>query len=275
MSDETEESTQVSYHNGQERCHAKLPANCDMPRLKTRTFRVQVAPECKSSAVQCNRKHRTKTQQTSEADAGDDPSWTPDVSEDHNVEYTADPHKTLKYIVFENSLMELLDVCPMCIRTNLQHQKCLIGSCLCVNTYCLCGFYRSWTNQPLHHSMGKFNCGSSCFFQWQYMNSYNTIQSSYIVPATLSLWEYKQHLYLDHVRGTGQASKLSGDARCSSLGHTAKYGSYTSMDVRTSKVVDIQLVQCNEVNNSYAMELEGLTRSLQFMQEGMLIFLIW
>ncbi|KAL3859948.1 hypothetical protein ACJMK2_010127 [Sinanodonta woodiana] len=141
MSDETEEPTQVSYHKSQvhmetqtdscisliEECSPQLErfsvstqtsynlvANCDMPSPKTSTFGVQVAPECKSSTVQCSHKHKTRTQQIislssnldvkdvdnlEEADSGDDPSWTPDVSEDHNVEYTADPHKILKYIV--------------------------------------------------------------------------------------------------------------------------------------------------------------------------------
>ncbi|XP_060085555.1 uncharacterized protein LOC132564967, partial [Ylistrum balloti] len=39
------------------------------------------------------------------------------------------------------------------------------------------------------------------------------------------------------------------------------------MDVQTSRVVDIQLVQSNEVKNSYNMELEGLKRCLKFLQE--------
>lgn len=49
---------------------------------------------------------------------------------------------------------------------------------------------------------------------------------------------------------------LGGDARCCSPGHTAKYGSYSLMDLQKSKIVDIQLVQSNEVKNSYAMEME-------------------
>ncbi|XP_060085473.1 uncharacterized protein LOC132564874 [Ylistrum balloti] len=39
------------------------------------------------------------------------------------------------------------------------------------------------------------------------------------------------------------------------------------MDVETAKVVDIQLVQSNEVKNSYAMELEGLKRCFQFLKD--------
>ncbi|KAL3889078.1 hypothetical protein ACJMK2_001434 [Sinanodonta woodiana] len=231
--------------------------NSDIPKPKTSTFVVQIAPECKSSDVLCNRKHRKRTQQginlgsnvdvkgvdnLEESDSGDDPSWTPDVSEEHNVEYTADPHNTLRYIVFENSLMELLDVCP----------NIILGVFFFVKTYCLCVFYRRWTSQPLHYSIplrnllvvaAAFSVATVNKLFLMSMSSYNTIQSCYTVPATLTIWAYKQHLYLYHVRGKGQALKLGGDARCFSTGHTAKYGSYTLLDVQTSKVVDIQLVQ--------------------------------
>ncbi|XP_052270796.1 uncharacterized protein LOC127871702 [Dreissena polymorpha] len=61
----------------------------------------------------------------------------------------------------------------------------------------------------------------------------------------------------------GKSVRLGGDARCRSPGHTAKYGSYTLMDLETNHVLDVQLVQSNEVKNSNAMELEGLKRGLR------------
>ena len=36
---------------------------------------------------------------------------------------------------------------------------------------------------------------------------------------------------------------LAGDARCCSPGHTAKYGSYSLMDMPSGEVVDVQLIQ--------------------------------
>ncbi|XP_033756770.1 uncharacterized protein LOC117339337 [Pecten maximus] len=93
------------------------------------------------------------------------------------------------------------------------------------------------------------------------------LQRTYIVPSTLSCWQFQQSVVLENLRNTGKDLKLGGDARCSSPGHTAKYGSYTLMDVETSKVIDLQLVQSNEVKNSYNMELEGLKRSLRFLEE--------
>ncbi|XP_062591608.1 uncharacterized protein LOC134253115 isoform X1 [Saccostrea cucullata] len=71
----------------------------------------------------------------------------------------------------------------------------------------------------------------------------------------------------EEIKSKDHAVKLGGDARCCSPGHTAKFGSYSVMDLSTSKVLDIQLVQSNEVPNSYHMELEGLKRCLRKLHQ--------
>ncbi|XP_034722579.1 uncharacterized protein LOC117941677 isoform X1 [Etheostoma cragini] len=58
---------------------------------------------------------------------------------------------------------------------------------------------------------------------------------------------------------------IRGDMRVDSPGHSAKYGSYTMMDVQTTEIADIQLVQSNEVGGSSNMEKEGLMRSLDLL----------
>ena len=58
-----------------------------------------------------------------------------------------------------------------------------------------------------------------------------------------------------------------GDGRCDSPGHSAKYGTYSIVDTDTSKVIDFSLVQVTEVKNSNGMELEGLKRCLDHLQE--------
>ena len=73
-----------------------------------------------------------------------------------------------------------------------------------------------------------------------------------------------------------------------SLGHSAKYGSYTVIEMSSNKVLDYKLVQVclrvnivitkgvnkfctfvqrNEVGGSYHMEKEGLQRVLKFLQQ--------
>uniref|UniRef100_A0A8C6UDD5 Uncharacterized protein n=1 Tax=Neogobius melanostomus TaxID=47308 RepID=A0A8C6UDD5_9GOBI len=52
-----------------------------------------------------------------------------------------------------------------------------------------------------------------------------------------------------------------------SPGHCAKYGTYTLIEERLNKVLDLQLVQSLEVPNSNWCELEGLRRSVTFLTE--------
>ena len=92
----------------------------------------------------------------------------------------------------------------------------------------------------------------------------------------------------------GKPLILAGDGRADSPGHSAKYGSYTVIDLTCNKVVDFKLVQVglcatvsiiilctyyfwqsNEVGGSFHMEKEGLHRAMSFLKEcGMTIGVI-
>ncbi|XP_033962418.1 uncharacterized protein [Pseudochaenichthys georgianus] len=54
--------------------------------------------------------------------------------------------------------------------------------------------------------------------------------------------------------------------RADSPGHSAKFGSYTLMQLGSNTIVDFQLVQSNEVGGSYHMEKEGLKRCLDHLE---------
>ncbi|CAM4569352.1 unnamed protein product [Leuciscus chuanchicus] len=56
------------------------------------------------------------------------------------------------------------------------------------------------------------------------------------------------------------------DLKSDSPGHCAKYGTYSLIEERINKVVDLQLVQCSEVPNSNWCELEGLKRSITLLR---------
>lgn len=47
----------------------------------------------------------------------------------------------------------------------------------------------------------------------------------------------------EKIINSGVPVRLGSDARCCSPGHTTKFGSYSIMDLNSSKVVDIQLVR--------------------------------
>ena len=56
---------------------------------------------------------------------------------------------------------------------------------------------------------------------------------------------------------------LSGDGRCDSPGHSAKYGTYTMIDQFSDKIIDFQIVQVSEVTSSNAMERERFKRCME------------
>lgn len=60
---------------------------------------------------------------------------------------------------------------------------------------------------------------------------------------------------------------LAGDGRCDSPGHSAKYGTYTMLDVDSEKVVDFKVVSVCEVKNSNAMEKKEFIDTLNTIEE--------
>ncbi|XP_067248377.1 uncharacterized protein [Chanodichthys erythropterus] len=86
-------------------------------------------------------------------------------------------------------------------------------------------------------------------------------------PAIIYKWNEERNLQLHYLRENKNVI-LGGDMRADSPGHSAKYGSYTMMNLQTNNIVDIQLVQSNEVGGSYHMEKEGLKRSLDLLEES-------
>jgi hypothetical protein len=55
------------------------------------------------------------------------------------------------------------------------------------------------------------------------------------------MWHKYQDILLDHLGGRDII--VGGDARCDSPGYSAKYGSYTIMNLDERIILDLQLVQ--------------------------------
>ncbi|XP_031418465.1 uncharacterized protein LOC105908557 isoform X2 [Clupea harengus] len=70
-------------------------------------------------------------------------------SADVTMESSNPVHKTPTYIVYENCLLELFEVCPVCRRvTDVRTRR--VGTFLSVEQKCPhCQFYRKWNSQPL------------------------------------------------------------------------------------------------------------------------------
>jgi len=74
-------------------------------------------------------------------------------------------------------------------------------------------------------------------------STYYSHAQQYLQPTIISLWQDTQsELLLKLSSRTGDLI-IGGDMRADSPGHCAKYGSYTVVELRSNKVIDIQLVQ--------------------------------
>lgn len=62
---------------------------------------------------------------------------------------------------------------------------------------------------------------------------------------------------------------LAGDGHCHSPGHSAKYRTYTMLDVKSNKIVHFKVVSLYEVKNSNAMEKKGFIETLNTIDQRM------
>ena len=68
---------------------------------------------------------------------------------------------------------------------------------------------------------------------------YHKHQATYLQPAVVNVWKAQQAALLAELRAKGEPVILGGDGRADSPGHSAKYGSYTMMDLNSGKIIDI------------------------------------
>ena len=195
----------------------------------------------------------------------EDPDW---VLSDSDIENGTDQedipaNKERKFLVFEKQLDKLMITdCLYCgQRKNVI--KTIVGTGLIADISCQCKAPSRWYSQPMSGTMPLGNivlaggimfsgasltttlnvfrhAGIQCFSD----RTYSSIQYGYLVPVIRSVWNFKQTVLIDEIKENDSGKvKLGGDARCCSPGHTAKYGSYSVMNLKNNTVLDIQLVQ--------------------------------
>lgn len=201
---------------------------------------------------------------------------------------TRPPQDMVKYLIYEECLLELFKICPTCSRV-CKVIKFVKGTFLSVTQKCLhqsCLYTREWKSQPLlgsspagnlHLSAAVYYTGSSFIQTNQVLNAmhvrtFNRMMHryhvhNYILPSVLHKWRSQQIDLIEELKQSKTVS-LGGDMRVDHPGHCANYGSYSMMDLSTNKIVDIQLVQSNEVGSRVRMEKEGLIRSLEFLEKS-------
>ncbi|XP_014839050.1 PREDICTED: uncharacterized protein LOC106915745 [Poecilia mexicana] len=222
----------------------------------------------------------------------EDPDWAPGTEESEDEDFDLDdvaetcPAAERKFIVFESCLRTLFAVCAVCSGGCTVTMKQIMGTMVAVSSVCkrTDGHTRVWYSQPAHNSMpvGNLMMAAATLFSgcsptialnlFRHMSvgiyslkTFFSLQRSYLIPAIQRVWNTKQQAMIMKKKGT--PLRLGGDARCCSSGHTTKYGSYSLMDMNTGAVLTTHLVECNEVQSSAAVELEGLKQGLCFLEQ--------
>ncbi|KAK7150844.1 hypothetical protein R3I93_011943 [Phoxinus phoxinus] len=215
-----------------------------------------------------------------------DPLHSLTSTTDVTTEPSSPIHKISKYIVYEKCLLELFEVCPRCGRASSPKTRTM-GTFLRVEQNCThCAFSRTWSSQPIIGSIpagnlqltaAVYTSGASFFTLqkiFQAMNlqlykytTFRRLARRFVEPAVVYRWRTMQDGALEQLIRQQQNVILAGHMRPDSPGHSAKYGSYTMMDLRKNMIIDLQLVQRNEVAGRCHMEMEGLKRSLALLEE--------
>ena len=162
-----------------------------------------------------------------------------------------------KFIVFESCLRSLLSVCLICQTACEVTVRNCVGTMVTFKSTCTNGHQRLWTSQPCSGNMpwGNLVCAAGILFTgcnpykaFNYFRNigvhfiaprtYNLLQQLYIVPCVSKIWEKHQIALLHNLQQ--KQLVLGGDGRCDSPGYSAKYGSYSLMELENNKVIDVQ-----------------------------------
>ena len=75
------------------------------------------------------------------------------------------------------------------------------------------------------------------------VRTYFRLQQTYLVPRIRDVYQQRQAKLFSELKNECGSVRVAGDGRCCSPDHTAKYGSYSLLELRSGKILDTQLVQ--------------------------------
>lgn len=191
-------------------------------------------------------------------------STTSDISETANI-LVSEVYNDTKYIVFRSSLMKLLRLvhCSQCGEMALGVTTQTKGTCLLVVLDCQsCHHKTRWNSQPyvgstpagnIMLSASILSAGAIPSKVMKVMGhmkvatitarSFSRHQRLILFPCIKATWKEQQDWLLASLQAKDRDLVLAGDGRCDSPGHSAKYGSYTILELLANVIIDMQLVQ--------------------------------
>ena len=172
-----------------------------------------------------------------------------------------------KYLVFESRLLQLAHMCVPCGSQNVRLDQIVIGTFLRLKRQCIdCDAVNIWESQPFLarvpagniHLTASILCSGSLptkvLRMMDYLNVANVTaqtfyrhQKHFLLPAIERTWKSYQEQLLATAKARGGCITLAGDGRADSPGHSAKFGTYTCIDVQQNAVLDIKIVQVSDL----------------------------
>ena len=92
--------------------------------------------------------------------------------------------------------------------------------------------------------------------------SYYNIQKKFLFGVINEAWLNERTILISGIKKK-PACSLSGDRRCDSPGHCAKYMTYSILDQASNKVIDMEICQCTQAGNSNRMEKFAFVKVLK------------
>ena len=87
------------------------------------------------------------------------------------------------------------------------------------------------------------------------------LQRLYVIPAVTEWWKWQQEIIFEELND--QELAVAGDGQCDSPGFTAKNLCYYLMDVTTSYIIELEVLDKSETNmKSVTMEKQALQNIL-------------
>ena len=153
--------------------------------------------------------------------------------------------------LFESALLLLFTVCSYCRSRYTRVSKAIIGSFLRITQTCSrCGYRFIWESQPYIGGTPAGNILMSAAILYsglipaKALRLFRTLkcssisrktffrhQSHYLQPPVNRVWSQQQNSLLQDMKTQKKKLVLGGDGRADSPGHSAKYGTYSLVEL--------------------------------------------
>lgn len=171
-----------------------------------------------------------------------------------------------KGIVFLSKLLLLFQFCHLCFFPKPKVAVTQTGTMLTIESECSnCGEMHTWKSQP--DLLGRFSAGNlllsfavlcagasirKVLLVFRHMGmlvyhepTYYYHQRHLLIPSVVGFWRKYQKNLLEKLKDPEVV--LAGDGRHDSMGHSAKYGTYTMFGCTIGLIIHIVLVQVQYV----------------------------